>query len=828
MVDKNKQKPAKPVSWMSDDDVKERLSQQCVLMLYSDILKGYSDPKGFYERRGPYVVNDKFPVYNFKNKNVEYSKIEGFSTLKRNVAKLPNNHSINLDYVYDQSSDVDPKLIIQKYYSSENKSYDSEIVEFLESLSTIQLSTLMANIRVDKFVKGSNSAEIPDGVYTLDLHGDNKSTLKDFFDGKRESIGGYGIKSLGIKQETSRKTNYSSARYHLELKMVFNSMKDLLYEYTHKNGSTYTATDVLIGFSNSVLNEQQGPLTYTTRFHVGYDSSSLDPEIFPRTVNGKDVDWKRILQEISLELFATAYQWDINITEEGKIEVVINYVGYTSMQETSRATNILFLDDELLALNHINESKKTAKEDKKISQSESKKRQEWANEDYKNFLKSGYTRFVKDLFDSGKINFAYVDSTDVENIERGIDYIEQNGDITSSEFANIRVPDTVRDSLRRNKIIVSEYDGRYNITSDQSINASNQLSGKGHEGNKVSQSKRKLSLSDLTVVNGTGKRGKVLLDRDDFLQINESGSGEIVSIPYFYFKDLVATAMVIYYENMKTHFQKVAKVNLTMDFGEIDIYDPVFPDKTFRMSIGDIPISYDLFTVWFNHYVVKPKKIQYSLKEFIRDCIRYLILPSIKADQCFYKGNNPWKKGGNADTDIDLYMNSDVSKDFKNVWNQFYIFSYAKKDRKFKSKEQDGRDGIIWLAPGRDKGIVKSINFGKNTSSMLKSHLMVRALEKTTDADKKSKVTQLREVYDVTVRTIGNSFIQTGSTVCVQPSLLDLGNILDGENESWKILGMGGYYSIVSAELNFEDGKYDGVYKGVWQGTPLSRKKNDK
>ncbi len=98
---------------------------------------------------------------------------------------------------------------------------------------------------------------------------------------------------------------------------------------------------------------------------------------------------------------------------------------------------------------------------------------------------------------------------------------------------------------------------------------------------------------------------------------------------YFYYGDLLDVAMsVLRRDSAPRSLQELRPV-----VGPIRMSDP-FTGEVKNYNLADIPISLELFNVWFLDKVVKPEREKYALKDFIKDTITTLIGPAL-SPRCF-------------------------------------------------------------------------------------------------------------------------------------------------------------------------------------------------
>ena len=103
-----------------------------------------------------------------------------------------------------------------------------------------------------------------------------------------------------------------------------------------------------------------------------------------------------------------------------------------------------------------------------------------------------------------------------------------------------------------------------------------------------------------------------------------------------------------------------------------------------------------------------------------------------------------------------------------------------------RDEESDAASGIYYLKLGRDRGLVKSINFSRTTNPLWE------AVKIRNESDRFRLVP---EVYDANVDMYGNAIFEPGMMVIIDPSLPAMGSVLS-DNSAALQLGLGGLYQV--------------------------------
>jgi hypothetical protein len=294
--------------------------------------------------------------------------------------------------------------------------------------------------------------------------------------------------------------------------------------------------------------------------------------------------------------------------------------------------------------------------------------------------------------------------------------------------------------------------------------------------------------------------------------------------------------------------------------------------ETLKINLGDIPISFRMFVDFCQRKIIRKRRQTYSLIEFTRDMIKDLVVRALGAE-CFgtqgakaarvrvgfvdgpsVEGADPievkavqqdptfgpWAAGVGPDPtfnimaadsktttprlDMDAISYSNPVFDFTSPGKETkdtyqYIVIYTEGPAGLVHPSLTGEDnavltdrnmrGIHHLHIGRDRGLVKTIEFSKTDAPYLRE----ARVEKSGQFD---PILQLSDVYEVTLKMFGNVFFYPGSYTYINPFGL-------GSQESlgfpWErgslsnIMGLGGYHIIMNVSNYIENGVYETTMK---------------
>jgi hypothetical protein len=274
----------------------------------------------------------------------------------------------------------------------------------------------------------------------------------------------------------------------------------------------------------------------------------------------------------------------------------------------------------------------------------------------------------------------------------------------------------------------------------------------------------------------------------------------------------------------------------------------------------DIPISVEWFTEWFTANVIMQDKEIYPLLYFFSDlCTK--IISNIMSTTCvgdnkllrnknkFNRVNFNIVKNGESEAsdalliekdilfdyndyyylDIadltteqirDIVVNNSLSSDqpvdYNNIQEYIVLYCQDKTAPTSVDCEEDQKNGIYHVYFGKDRGIVKKINFKRTQTIGLRESNYIRNSNGI-------GLQQLMTPYDVDISMIGNNLMYNGMMIYVDPSGFgrNIGSPDDSNSVSYQ-LKLGGYHTVYRVENSFGVNGFETNVKSKWVGSGAS------
>jgi len=324
-----------------------------------------------------------------------------------------------------------------------------------------------------------------------------------------------------------------------------------------------------------------------------------------------------------------------------------------------------------------------------------------------------------------------------------------------------------------------------------------------------------------------------------------------VTVKYIYLGDLIDIAAECL-ANVKPAIDRpklmLGQIPINIPIGissdETELAVPQDADvQQILVNIADIPISLDAFDEFYYQNVIKAKRSDYPLLNFINDIMELLLKPSINPSVFGKKAsiNNkirishfgfllPYENDreilfGKKNTDnfngiITAEKLNQISgpSDKRRSYSQEigsngfgnYLLIYDSMSvpdiirRNNGNIDADENSGIYHFIIGKDSGIIKSINFSKTDIPLAAE---ARALQEGGKV-----INRLRQMYSSEVRLFGNNIFRPGDYIYIDPIFYGNNNIQDS-------IGIGGYYMVTKVNTNISPSNFDttlSCYHQAW------------
>jgi len=272
------------------------------------------------------------------------------------------------------------------------------------------------------------------------------------------------------------------------------------------------------------------------------------------------------------------------------------------------------------------------------------------------------------------------------------------------------------------------------------------------------------------------------------------------------------------FENFKKMTVLLADVHISFDDGKIA-----------RVNIADLPVSVEIYQQYIFNEVVNMADKKYTIKKFLEDSYKAVldkvfssfddIAPHVvkNTDTTFaavsYTGAklkesfsdmepgeiSPDQAPGPLDGGVAaaIPMNTFEIDKANNEREYFIIYPQTNtkipSSRKAGDRKKDLKNGIFHFDLGKDRGIIKNINFSKFDITYRREGLMVGQI---------GLYDELKMPYHANVSMFGNMMFFPGSQIYIDPFSVGFGDPRD-ENSPAANLGLGGYYTVIKVATTY-------------------------
>lgn len=758
----------------TEGGVENRISQQNLLLAYCDRLE-----LDYYKSYTAGEQQEKYPKIILVDDMslTAYGQSEQFKNTPHHIKK---------------SRDEDAGKV---YYSYEDLNI------FMNSLDPLALSMLQPYIKFTKVYKGKE--------YVLDLEDANRATLRAFLSGKERGVGsighkkevpgGFGIEKFDLEYLVNKESKYLFDLYKIHFEFFFGSMEDIQANLGTEDNK-YSVLDVLIAFPDDVKKFQMAPglvaetdvsNAYKVSVEIGYNIDGFEDikddkskvmvkqewyNILKRNNNIDFNKFRELIKKMRFKIDAQVYKWDPKFTEDGNIRFQFDLFGYERGLGSHPASNVL-LDNSLL-----DDYVKLSKDVKNLTKEEAAKKDEKEKND-KAQKKVNVEKYkLKEI--ALKSPFYFSGFTG-KNWEMQIDSAALTGGIDTFSFFGV---DEL--TVKNNNVPPTDNVFVYDFAS---------IMNKNSRGSELQVDIEKKGF----IERFKDKRGRLFTD------LNE----DTVNIPYFYLGDLLKYISMVSSANLtqpvfmganQTSPDSFLPPGSYVEFvlGKVAIYLPGISGSRRKkdISIGAIPVAWDLFLDWWYKKISSRPNLIYKLEEFLQDFIGYFFSEVLTTKDEF--GLSDIEIGSHVTATLINHFNSNSQKKVS-----YYLYQNSLQDRY-----------PMRFFIGNRRGMMKTCEFAVEDDQHLNSYMMASAVEGTLPDN---NLQTQRAMYNVNIELFGNAIMQPGMLIEVVPTIIGapLGNM--NKFQSLYDLGIGGFYNIVSSKITLDQGTFNTSIHGKYYGKPM-------
>ena len=233
-----------------------------------------------------------------------------------------------------------------------------------------------------------------------------------------------------------------------------------------------------------------------------------------------------------------------------------------------------------------------------------------------------------------------------------------------------------------------------------------------------------------------------------------------------------------------------------------------------RINISQIPIPMKVFKQFFNDKVVRSQRKSYSLIKFIKDVVSELVVGAA-GRYCIADG------AGASPISLKpaiALFSTRHNKSFirggyiQGTEHNLYIYASQEAQPGLTGREgEDAKLGIYHFYIGRDRGLLKEINFSKtNVPGLSEARIIDRG---------EGGLGQLMEKYDAKLKLIGNSLFKPGMKIFINPTLAGMGST-KVRHDIARTIGLGGYYDVIKVRSELSRDGFETELETSWTSYP--------
>lgn len=756
-------------------------------------------------------------VQDFYTEQAEIRKQERFLTqcfLINNITKLVKEKEIYKDcYKHFLKVDMDPSVFLGKVTRNSDKE------KFINEILPHELSALVPEVRLFKVEYDPQDLS---KYQQFEFFFDNGITEQDITDITKSNTmrsTGVGLQSVNWKFIGSNPAE-SKRLIQVELKILFSSLQDL----TKKTALNLSFLDLIKPRKKGLLNDELDSSYHQIKMQLGWATPKENHALFL-----KKPEIIQAIKDSKMSMFLSLENHDLKFEQTGKVLLTAKFWG--RLESRSGANSPSRFD----VLELSEEDKKQRKQINEFSEDATKKikaRIELLD------CAAKQARRKKDIASLRKIK---QESKKINELYKKL--IEERKKFLLSE-KKLRYENLLHSLIKSNKMYYVVVDKKSIGIFDNKVSKTGTGTAKEKKKTTTTNNQHENYLQKFKNLSKLYNDGKVLSNKK-LLESRTPTYKDDILVHYFFLGDLLDIVLDKLYKKDKEFYTRFL-------IGSIE--NPLEPNK--YLSLADIPISLQTFSIWFSNKIIRMNKDTYAFNDFIRDILVGLVKP-IFNNPCLQIATDPTETKQNTnihprislfnlnglgkDGRVDPIINSKVpyskyKNDFvgsraiepcekkitleslsqkKNIVSENgkpnfeYFFIYAIYDKiNYRRKANyfiDSKDGIYHFYIGSDRGLLKTAEFENQSQPFLKEAIM-----QGTDLE------WLKRLYDVNLNMYGVGGFYPGMKVYVNPVSIGLGSPGD-INSIASELGLGGYYVITEVSGELESGKFNTTLKCKWE-----------
>ena len=254
--------------------------------------------------------------------------------------------------------------------------------------------------------------------------------------------------------------------------------------------------------------------------------------------------------------------------------------------------------------------------------------------------------------------------------------------------------------------------------------------------------------------------------------------------------------------------------------------------KTYH-NLAYMPITIDTYKEWFEKNITNKNKVYYPLLDFIKDVANDLVFKVLGGSYLAQTDRLRPPVSRLSINSIGINKKSPIfkkrvlkQKDFKNLHSTkansikdvFFLYTIPIRGSAGNLKgnrRQDAARGIHHIRMGRDRGLLKEMNFAKAT---IQGWRESQTLKATAQGDRSIFVAA---PYNCDLKLIGNTMFKPGMTIFLDPLVTGFGSIAS-RNSIARRLQIGGYYIILGVTHYIKNNTFETSLRCVFNSMPNS------
>ena len=753
------------------------------------------------------------PILNAFHPQAYLMFLNSFARASLKSSNINNTNEVT--GVHKLSGDYRPESVMSKVYNAKSSSGDKLIKAHFFNLETPKITSLIPELRFFK---------VQDDIYTpfffpISTISDEAASATGYSRTKGSGVKSFNVNFMGTNPFEAPKFLKASLELFVDnLANIFDEQK----------GYAPLADLFTISIAkNSAKKGKLGSTVTSGDFVRPIEVAATLGYVIPELGDFTQEEIKEI-KSSNLAIRMNVIRHEINVNQDGSALIRVEYTA--RINNSGRDKIFSATDNPVDLLKRANIRQLFAPEKKNVDSTEKKKDKLKAEESARRsqVQKATEARKILEILEREKKIYSIKTSRDLQFQYTTLG-VKNPGQKVTEELEDRDLDRLVDEVTKPQEDVVRNKDKQKTLVDKiEELDNSDRRVYYITFGDLISAFFKKTRASLLDAAELLNKAGSIPSNYEDFSEEKRNALQKELKVSKHEFGDLVSLAKKTSDEKNKIRktilgaVEKLKTYRVLLPAVEFKRYvEGNTEPEISRINIADVPISLEIYQEFMFDKIMNSYRNTYTIPQFLNDCVSHL-LPNAFGSSWTVTGIAPRVVASPPKFTSTVYTgpqlrNSMVSKksvkpedipspqkDFRatNIQDECdYFVIYQQVDRELSSdragtEDKDSKDGIYHFQIGKNRGLIKEIQFSRFDVPFAQEQLMTNQV---------GLYDELKMPYTANITMFGNNLFVPGSQIFINPNNIGFGSATDFNSPAFRI-GLGGYYTVIGVETNITDG----------------------